>query len=211
LLSLIDQIHLWAITEFRSFVLDHLKPWHKFCQDNYLLDWSSSYNVPEERKRLRTYNSHEDLALPSWVKRMSDPFQQRLRERAKISLDKARAEHTDRKGKSRCEDESGWHCLMGECANSHDVTYTTEALLDHDRIVHGNSEKNLAVLKRCLDQAEFYGDNWDGKMERDSNPGAIHPRDRKRHLIEEDGIWEDGCPGSSSGGSGVPAKRLNLG
>lgn len=193
-------------------MLDHLKPWHKFCRDNYLSDWFSAYNVPEERKWLRTYNNDEDLAMPSWVKRMSDPFQQKLQERSKISLNKARAEYTTRKGKSKCEDSPGWHCIIDKCANYHDVAYkTTEALLDHNRTVHGYSKKKLATLKRSIDQLEVQGNSRDEKMEMDSNLGAIHPRGRKRHRLDENETWEDGCPGSSSGSSRWRAKRLNLG
>lgn len=29
LLTLIDQTHLWAITEYRTFVLEHLRTWHE--------------------------------------------------------------------------------------------------------------------------------------------------------------------------------------
>ena len=44
LLSLIDQIHLWSITESRTFVLEHLRSWHTFCKENCLLDWDSVYD-----------------------------------------------------------------------------------------------------------------------------------------------------------------------
>src|SRR6266487_2000986 len=67
LLSLVDQIHLWAFTDFRTFVLNHLRPWHKFCDDNYILDWNSVYNVRPELKWTRTCSEGEDLPLPSWV------------------------------------------------------------------------------------------------------------------------------------------------
>ena len=93
LLSLVDQIHLWAITEFRSFVLEHLRPWHKFCEENFLLDWDSVYDSGQQRKRKRTCSESKDLLLPSWVDFLSDSLRQRVQVRAKESLAKALQEH----------------------------------------------------------------------------------------------------------------------
>ena len=79
LLSLIDQIHEYATTTFRDFVLRHLKPWHEFCEDNYLLDWKSNYNTG--RKRKRTCSEDEDLPMPTWVDLLKDTGK-----RAKLNL-----------------------------------------------------------------------------------------------------------------------------
>lgn len=112
LLSLVDQIHLWAITEFRTFVTEHLKPWHKFCDDNYLLDWNSVYDVKPELKRMRTCSEGTDLPLPSWVNLLNDPIQRKVQARAQNSLAKALEKYHHQKGKGRCEIESGWHCAV---------------------------------------------------------------------------------------------------
>jgi hypothetical protein len=38
LLSLIDQIHLWGVTDHREFVIRYLKPWHEFVEECYARD-----------------------------------------------------------------------------------------------------------------------------------------------------------------------------
>ena len=115
LLSLIDQIHLWSITEFRTFVLEHLRSWHTFCKENYLLDWDSVYDSGRQKKRKRTCSDGVDLPLPSWTKWLSETARQRIQRRAKASLAKALEEHRRRKGKSKCQDEPQIFCTIGDC------------------------------------------------------------------------------------------------
>jgi hypothetical protein len=128
LLSLVDQIHLWAITEFRTFITEHLKPWHKFCDENYLLDWKSVYDVKPELKWMRTCTECTDLPLPSWVQLLNDPMQQKVQARAKNSLAEVLQEYRRRKGKARAEIDSVWHCWDNQCRTSRE-TYTSEAFL----------------------------------------------------------------------------------
>jgi hypothetical protein len=80
---------VYAITRFRDYVIQHLRAWHEFCNENYLLDWGSKYNVPRERKRKRTCIEGEDLALPSWTKSLSREAQDKIQVRAKKSLETA--------------------------------------------------------------------------------------------------------------------------
>ncbi|KAH0562322.1 hypothetical protein GP486_002987 [Trichoglossum hirsutum] len=89
LLSLIDQIHLWAITEFGTFVLEHLRPWLDFCEENFLWGWYSVYGSSERRKRKRTYSESRDFLLPSWTDPLSDTLRQKVEARAKEALAKA--------------------------------------------------------------------------------------------------------------------------
>jgi hypothetical protein len=153
LLSLIDQIHLWAITEFRTFVLEHLKPWHKFCEENYLLDWDSVYDLGSQLKRKR--NCEEDLLLPAWINHLTEPNWQKLQLRAKESLAKALKEDRLRKGKGKCTEEPGWVCMMDDCARSQDTSFGTgEAFLDHIAGFHRTPERDLIQIKRCLDEVD---------------------------------------------------------
>lgn len=46
LLSLIDQIHLWGVTDFRDFVITHLTPWHEFGQLCFANDVKYALSVP---------------------------------------------------------------------------------------------------------------------------------------------------------------------
>lgn len=89
LLSLIDQIHAYAITHFRDYVIQHLRAWHEYCDENYLLDWDSRYNVPRQKKRKRTCVGEEGLVLPSWTKSLSSEAQDKIQARAKKSMEKA--------------------------------------------------------------------------------------------------------------------------
>src|SRR6266536_5702417 len=134
LLSLVDQIHLWAITEFRTFVLEHLRPWHKFCEENYLLDWDSVYDNGRQRKRKRTFSEGGDLLLPSWVELLSESLRQKVQVRAKESLAESLQEHHLRKREAKCTEESGWVCMIDECSRSQETIFdSNEAWLDHIR------------------------------------------------------------------------------
>jgi hypothetical protein len=112
---------MWAITEFRTFVTEHLKPWHKFCEDNYLYDWKSAYDVKPELKRMRTYTDSEELPLPSWVQLLSDPVQRKVQARAKRSLAEALEKHRRRKGKGRRKTDTRLVCYVGECSTSQEI------------------------------------------------------------------------------------------
>jgi hypothetical protein len=153
LLSLVDQIHLWAITEFRAFILEHLRPWHKFSEENYLLDWDSVYDTSRQRKRKRTCSDGEDLLLPSWTNHLSETVRQRVQLRAKKSLTKALEEHRLRKGKSKIQDDPRIVCMIGECSRSQEARFgSDEAWLDHIRCHHDYPERELVQIKLCLDQ-----------------------------------------------------------
>jgi hypothetical protein len=208
LLSLVDQIHLWAITDFRTFVTEHLKPWHKFCDDNYLLDWKSVYNVKPELKQMRTLSAGTDLPLPSWVKLLKDPIQRKIQERAQNSLAEV-LEKCHRKGKGRCEIESGWQCWVDQCSTSEE-TYTRKSFLDHLRDLHHWPENRMAQIKRCFDKA--------GEVERDEKQreelGGDGRRDfrasnSKRCFVEEKRLNGSSLD-SSSGCIPGPSKRVRV-
>jgi hypothetical protein len=100
LLDLIDQIHLWAITDYRTFILEHLRPRHKLCQDNYLLEWDSIYDTGEEKKRKRTKSETEDLNAPAWVRNMNEQSRRKFQSLAKLSLENCLNEDRLIKGKA---------------------------------------------------------------------------------------------------------------
>lgn len=86
LLNLIEQIHLWAITDFRAFVLDHLKPWHTFCEQNYLFDWHSVYDVTDDKKTRWSCEENEDIHLPKWVDNLINSTRDKVQIQAKEYL-----------------------------------------------------------------------------------------------------------------------------
>jgi hypothetical protein len=208
LLSLVNQIHLWAITEFRTFVTEHLKPWHKFCDDNYLLDWKSVYDVEPELKRMRTCSDGTDLLLPCWAKLLNDLIQRKVQARVQKSLAEALEKHHHRKGKGRCETESGWHCGVGQCPTSQE-TYTSEAFLGHLRDLHHYPEDCLTQIKRCLDEWDEIEREEKQREEMDGGGRDVCASYNKRSFLEEEGL--DGSPSDSSSEciSG-PSKRVRV-
>jgi Xaa-Pro aminopeptidase len=153
LLSLIDQIHNWAITEFRTFVTKHLKPWHKFCDNNYLLDWKSVYDVKPELKQLRTCREGEDLLLPSWAQLLNEQMQRKLQERAKRSLEEAIEEDCSRKDIERRAYEYRCRCSKGKCSGSQE-TYNIKAYLSHLRKVHRYSKEELDGIREFVEEGD---------------------------------------------------------
>jgi len=207
LLSLVDQIHLWAITEFRTFVTEHLKPWHKFCDDNYLLDWKSVYDVKPELKRMRTCSEGMDLPLPSWVKLLNEPIQRKVQARAQNSLAEALEKYHHRKGKGRCEIESGWRCGVDQCSTSQE-TYTSVAFLDHLRDLHHYPEDDLTQIKRCLDEAdEIEGEE---KQREELDGGGRHVLASNKRCFGEEERLNGSSSGSSSGCIPGPSKRVRV-
>ena len=53
---MVDQIQEWAKTTFRDWVIKHLRPWHEYCEENYLFDWDTdneNSKRPQSKKRKR--------------------------------------------------------------------------------------------------------------------------------------------------------------
>lgn len=218
LLSLCDQIHLWAITDFRTFVLEHLKPWHKFCDDNYILDWKSVYDISQEPKWTRTCSEAEDLPLPRWTDLLSKPARHKVQERAKKSLAKALEKHRHHKGKGRCQDNSSWRCLVDECSKPSETLYTSDqAWLDHLRSVHHYPESDMKKIYLCLKDEEMkmaYIEEKEGKGKGKEKERLIdsvtdaHTRNSKRCFDDEGG--NDNFQDSFSGNDPGPSKRVRV-
>ncbi|KAH7134467.1 hypothetical protein B0J13DRAFT_640840 [Dactylonectria estremocensis] len=203
LLSLIDQIHLWAITEFRTFVVDHLKLWHDFCGKNYLLDWPSIYDVKPELKQMRTFSEEVDLALPKWATLLNKDLQQKVQVRAQTYLSQALEQRRQQKGKGRCEMKSKWRCWTEECSTCQE-TYTSQAFLDHLRDLyhlpdlHHNPEHDLTQIKRCLEE----GDETDEAIALVREPGSSG--NEGLEINKKRSFLEDASSNSSSSSSSPP-------
>lgn len=150
---LIEQIHLWAVTDFRTFILDHLRPWHEFCEKNYLFDWNSVYNVSDDRKTRRTCGDDENILLPSWIDNLNNASRRKIQTKAKESLELAIAVDKARKGKQKAlpfdskfvfafREEFSKDCTG--CLGEHN---TAISAIDHLRECRGLSERRLARLR----------------------------------------------------------------
>lgn len=157
LLSLTDQIYLWAITEFRTFVLDHLRPWHQLCEENYLLEWDSKYDVPKQKKRKRAPTDTNNLMVPNWVADMEESNRRSFQARAKISLKEAIEHSSLLKGKLRCDEETGcsWTCIVADCGHTDDLEAT---YLDHLWKVHDYTDRELAQVRWCIQEQRTHAE-----------------------------------------------------
>lgn len=160
LLTLVDQTHLWAVTEFRTFVIEHLRPWHYFCENNYLLDWDSIHDAGPQRKRKRTLSNDHPLLLPGWTDLLGKPAGLRIQERTSGSLERATKQHQLRKGKAKCSEESDpgngdWSCMMGDCRSVEPEVGSSEALLNHMRCVHNLPKWDLSSMRRVTMEADM--------------------------------------------------------
>lgn len=223
LLSLCDQIRLWAITDFRTFILEHLTPWHKFCDDNYILDWNSVYDTRQELKWTRTCSDTEDLSLPSWANLLSETARQKVQARAKQSLTRALEEHRARKGKGRCQDDSGWHCIVNECSKSVGTHCgSDQAFLDHLRGVHHYQESTIEKIYLCINGREKMEkeerEEIEGRERREKGKGKerlndsaveTHTRNSKRCFDEEERLSDDSQDLFSDNDPG-PSKRVKV-
>ena len=89
LLTLVDQIHDWAVETFRNFVIQHLKSWHSYCDANYLLDWDiddPNSKKPQSKKRKREVHEDEDVSLPKWCDYVDEPLRKKMLQREQESL-----------------------------------------------------------------------------------------------------------------------------
>jgi hypothetical protein len=154
LIALIDQIHLWATTEHRGFVLKHLKAWHSLCQENNFLEWESTHNLGSHAKKKRIGSDTEDLAVPSWVSYLSEPSRRNFQCRAKSSLAAAIKQHELMNGIFQSEDEGypAWTCVLDGCMT--DVSSDT-AFIEHLRNNHGWEESRLAGMRWCIKQEKM--------------------------------------------------------
>ena len=160
LIALVDQIHLWAIGEFRTFVLEHLRPWHAFCDENYLLDWDSVYDTVPERKRKRDLSEDSDLPLPSWASLLNKSAQSNIQAQARESLAQAIKERQLSKGKAKCSDDSdsdnasNWECRLDTCHPDRPRFESGEAYLHHIRSVHALSKWEVLSMRRLVEQTD---------------------------------------------------------
>jgi hypothetical protein len=179
-------------------VTEHLKPWHKFCDDNYLLDWKSVYDVKPEHKWMRTCSEDTDLPLPSWVNLLNDPIGRKVQVGAQNSLADALEKYRRRKGRGKCEVESSGRCWVDQCFTSQE-TYTSDEFLNHLRDLHHYPDDQLTQIKRCLE-----GEDKIEKEEMQHEELDRTGRDvrHKRYFVEEEDSSSECIPG--------PSKRVRV-
>jgi len=151
LLCLMDQIHVWAITEYRSMILQHLRLWHQHCHENFHLEWKSLYDRGNSIKIRRVSNASGDLTLPNWVDFMSKPSRDSLQNRAKEALSEfLKAQGWDDKITGCDGSNITFTCWVRGC----DATFSSwTGTLTHMEKVHNMPEHHSALLRWKRDQA----------------------------------------------------------
>jgi hypothetical protein len=159
LLSLVDQIHLWGVTDHRDHVIRHLKPWHKFAEKCYRRDVKQMLGFVDTGG---TFNPKTGLLswavpefcvkLPEWSRHLTNDFsarQKHLNQRAAYQLKEAfvryqtSAEaHTDDSTKSVIPlGAVDYICAIDKGCGCHLKSW--DAFLTHAHEVHGADDPTV--------------------------------------------------------------------
>ena len=132
-------------------MLEHLRPWHQLCEENYLLEWNSKYNVSADKKRKRVFSETADLMVPDWIADMEESSRRVFQTRAKLSLEEAIQQSRLIKGKSRFHEEldNDWTCAVDRCGH---IAVADVALIDHLRTAHNFESRDLAQIRWGIEE-----------------------------------------------------------
>jgi len=190
LLFMVDQIHIWGVTDFRDFVIHHLKPWHEFCKICHVLDTDSlplcdgfDFNALEAQGMMWV------LPLPEWTRHLSDSERRRLLQvSAKIQREAVL--------KYRSGNVEGCHgmgailsCLDDGCGPFPGYPLTSaEEAFNHFRDFHGDADdvEILDWLRRC-----FNGMVQKGSSKAAENERGLVSNPKKRQPSPTDGAREE--------------------
>ncbi|KAH6879556.1 hypothetical protein B0T10DRAFT_520192 [Thelonectria olida] len=206
LLSLVDQIHLWGATDFRDFVIRHLKPWHEFGKKCYVNDvkfispWTKT-SVTEDTHHFTAPDAC--VQLPEWTKHFQEEARLKLKDTAGFHLLQAHIKYrSDNQPKSdRFPDMK--RCTIDQCgAVAGDPGYplaSIEEVKTHLREVHGEDEASIAEEVRYWEAGGILL-----RLGFISDEGCQIPQlgmaKGKRHL-------EDSTDGGTGAGAGNSSKR----
>ncbi|KAK4243152.1 hypothetical protein C7999DRAFT_18457 [Corynascus novoguineensis] len=168
LISLIDQIHLWGVTDHRDFVIQHLKPWHEFAEKCYARDVNRMLGYVDTGGTFDPKTgSHKwcipkvCVRLPEWTRHLTNGFsarQKHLEERAAFQVKEAFVRYqnyakarADTRARNTVEVSAVGHvCAMDEecgyCLESWEEFFT------HAREVHGADDHTVLFLNRITDR-----------------------------------------------------------
>jgi len=143
LLSIIDQIHLWGVTDFRDFVIQHLKPWHEFGKICYVNDIGFMNYVPEAGRpvvndQLVYKLPRSCIRLPRWTMHFTQEACRKFEDRAAIHMKEAYINyHTDSQAM-----ENVWSCVIGNCGTLEDGGYPLASLEEAMMHIHNVHEED---------------------------------------------------------------------
>ncbi|KAK4234590.1 hypothetical protein C8A03DRAFT_47120 [Achaetomium macrosporum] len=172
LISLIDQIHLWGVTDHREFVIRHLKPWHKFAEKCYAHDVGQMLGYVDTGGTFdpktgshKWFVPQACVRLPEWTRHLTDDFSARrkhLISRAAFQMKEAfvryqsSAEaHADIRARNTEASFDGCVCGMDEECGYRLKSW--EDLFTHTREVHGADDDTVLCYVRKTDRDSSTG------------------------------------------------------
>lgn len=186
LLSLVDQIHSWGVTEHRDFVIQHLKAWHAFgslcyANDSQFLDQQLSSDplkkYRDEHRESTILVPGASLQLAGWVKNLTIDTEDKLRDRAVFHFWEARRRDADA---NKDDEPIEWHCVQGKCGPAESPGYPLKSkkeYLTHCRLAHEYSDRAILMIENAFAEHEDLGES----------PNERNPRQMKRSSCGEPG------------------------
>ncbi|EIT80897.1 hypothetical protein Ao3042_02615 [Aspergillus oryzae 3.042] len=175
LLSLVDQIHLWGVTDFRNSIINRLNDWHEFGRRCYANDVKFMFRKVGADRFTRDGKEYRPipgvcLQLADWAKHLSEEARDKLRERVISYFHQACPRDLP-------DLTDNWPaaitCLLDDCGPVGTPGYPIqckEEMAAHYREVHGKDDDVIADLKRLWDEPE--------EIDNDNNPVQVRKRER---------------------------------
>ncbi|KJK63935.1 hypothetical protein P875_00064605 [Aspergillus parasiticus SU-1] len=175
LLSLVDQIHSWGVTEHRDFVIQHLKAWHNFgrmCYANDSKFLGEQWRADPLKERCEEYGEAmlplpvASLQLAGWVKNLTADAQDKLRHKAVFHFWEAYRRDA---AANKDNEPMQWRCIHEGCGPAESPGYPLTTRL-------GQAFKELEDLDKWPNESKLQ------KMKRRSCGGEIPPAKRYRNI-----------------------------
>lgn len=185
LLQIVDQIHSWGATDFRDFVIRHLKPWHEFCKKCYVNDVDYMVFHPDAGHRtidgqLAYAVPGECQELPRWTEHITEDARSDMKWKLARHVANAYAKYnTDVRSRGDTFDRNV-SCRIGECGPVGGPGYPLAGLEEaelHLREIHGDEPDEADMVnerERFRLKRRRSGNGLAGPEEK--APGAKKPR-----------------------------------
>jgi hypothetical protein len=159
LLSFIDQIHQWGVTDFRDFVLRHLRPWNNFAKKCYLNDIAFTQSLPNTGKVMEDGKPKlvvptSCLALPEWTKHFTRKARERFKDKIANHLYETWVTYREVRTK---EFPSLKACGMDKCSTLRGTSYplaSVDELIIHLREFHGLDDERMAKCVQIWEETD---------------------------------------------------------
>lgn len=194
LISLIDQIHLWGVTDHRDFVIQHLKPWHAFAEECYARDVENTLGYVDTSGCLDSKTESQQwtvpsmcVRLPEWTQHFTDAFsarQKHMNERAAFHVKESFVKYQS-DAEARTEEPDGISAVGHVCSIVEGCEYKLESwedFLTHALEVHGADDDTPLCLGRMPDNNRWAKKRRPEKGSRkgsSSTPGRAQKRRRE--------------------------------